>query len=129
VFRDYLGYSVKHVGGPGDQGVDLLLSESESPIAIQVKRRMHAKPAELVRVVRDLIGSMILGGILRGIVVSTAENFSKPAKDAVQSVSLERNKLELELVGYNELIDRVRVVSIPERPWNNFDYMGPDVSG
>src|SRR5207248_1865634 len=76
VLRDYLDCTVRHVGGPGDQGIDLLLVQGKKTHAVQVKRRLSAEKSEGVAVVRSLLGSLVLSKLNRGIVVSTAPRFS-----------------------------------------------------
>jgi restriction system protein len=82
IFADHLDCEVKHVGGPGDGGIDLLLIRGDVESAIQVKRRANITKSEPVSSIREFLGAMLLGGHRRGIFVSTAAKFSPPAIDA-----------------------------------------------
>jgi hypothetical protein len=121
VYRDvYADCDVFHVGGPGDGGFDVLMIRREDPgesYLIQVKRRSSASSVEGVSVVRDLVGAMILEGATRGIVVSTADRFSGPARQAADKAARRRR--------YVELHDRHRFGELthlttkkPGRPWD-----------
>jgi hypothetical protein len=117
VFRDYLDCRVHHIGGPSDGGIDLLISESKTPCAIQVKRRANAKSKEGVRVVRDLLGSIVLAEVPKGIVVSTADDFSAKAKEAASSISLNRMGIQMELHNYKKVMELINITAPPEKPW------------
>jgi len=117
VFRDFYHAPVRHIGGPGDGGIDILVTVEDSPIAIQVKRREKAKPNESVCVIRDLIGSVILAQLPRGIVVSTAEDFTKPAKKAVTSPGLTRVGVDIDLYNYKKLSEMIYSMAPGKKPW------------
>jgi hypothetical protein len=117
VFRDYLGAKVQHIGGPGDDGIDLLVSEEPPHVAIQVKRRENAKPSESVSTVRDLIGSIVLADIPKGVIVSTAQAFSEPAKKAAASPRLARLGIELSLYAYDRLREIINATAPQPHPW------------
>jgi Restriction endonuclease len=106
---------VRHVGRPDDGGVDVVLVESnESTWLVQVKRRKHPNSVEPVSTVRNLLGTLILSGSDRGIVVSTADHFSFRAKESVGIASQ---------CGYTvRLIDRkafghLIAGCLPSAPW------------
>ncbi len=112
VLRDHLDCRVRHVGGPGDEGIDLLLVQGKTTYAVQVKRRMNTKKAEGVAVVRDLLGSLVLGKLKRGIVVSTAQRFSTAAEHAAA-----RTAFKISLFDYDMLMELVDLTSSPDPPW------------
>jgi len=112
VLRDHMDCKVRHVGGPGDEGIDLLLVQGKSTYAVQVKRRINAKKAEGVTVIRDLLGSLVLGKLKRGIVVSTAPRFSTAAEHATA-----RTVFKISLYDYDSLIELVDLHSPPDPPW------------
>jgi hypothetical protein len=63
ILRDLFDCEVRHVGGPKDQGVDLLLVDGDKKTVVQVKRRLRTKKAERVSVIREFIGAMILNEV------------------------------------------------------------------
>ena len=117
VFRDFFHCNVKHIGGPNDGGIDLLLLEADAPVAIQVKRRKNAKASESVSVVRELLGSMIVKAIPRGIVVSTAAKFSKPAQNEASSSGVARSGMSIDLYSFDRIYDILKLTSPPDKPW------------
>ena len=119
VLRDYLQCKVQHIGGPNDQGIDLLLAEGDTPIIVQVKRRERPDRAEAVSVVRELLGTMVLHGINKGIVVSTVSHFSSQSKRAVLQAR-ERLGFEIDLYNQDRLLEVLRVTEPPEKPWLPF---------
>src|SRR5262245_28028411 len=84
VFRaNFTNAEVMHIGKPDDGGVDVLFIDSEGQQwLIQVKRRETPKKAEGVSTIRNLLGAMVLEGALKGILVSTANQFSLRARQA-----------------------------------------------
>lgn len=82
VLRDFFDCRVHHIGGPSDGGADLLLVEGDETTVVQCKRRLTSK-SEPVRVVRSLLGTMLLRGVNRGIIATTAPALSKQASLAV----------------------------------------------
>ena len=117
VVKDHLGLDVRHVGGPGDEGIDLLVSESANPIAIQVKRRQSHSKIETVSEVRHLLGSMLIKGYKHGILATTAGRFSRPAQAAVEGIR-ERLSVVIELYDYRKLLELVQPNAITSRPWD-----------
>jgi hypothetical protein len=118
VFRDYMNCSAKHVGRPGDGGVDGLLIEGEPCAVIQVK--WHGDPActEGVEVVRHLLGTMVLKNVNHGIVVSIASDFSEPARQAALAATRLRG-MEVDLYNQHRLRDLLELAESPERPWQD----------
>ncbi len=117
VFRDFLRCKVKHVGGPGDGGIDLLLLESEKPVLVQVKRRSAPNTRESVVVIRGLLGTMVLEHANRGIVVTTASDFSRPARLAVVKAR-EVCGLHVDLYNQERLREVLQLTEPPEPPWS-----------
>lgn len=116
VFRDHLGVSVTHVGRSGDGGIDLLIADTQNPIAIQVKRRANTR-TEGPAVVRELIGSMAIAGLRTGYVVTTADHFSDATTAATTSPMLRRDGFEVDLYTRDALLEIISVVQPPPRPW------------
>lgn len=116
VFRaNFAAVEVIHVGKPDDGGVDVLLIDSESEQwLVQVKRREAPDRAEGIRTIRDLLGAMILEGAFRGIVVTTSNQFSLRAKQAVCKVGQFGILIKLIDKGIlNRMLDPI----LPDRPW------------
>ena len=116
VFRaNYTNAEVLHVGKPGDGGIDVLLIEAGGEQwLIQVKRRKSQKRSEGVKTIRDILGAMVVEGTPRGIVVSTAERFSRPAIQAVTKAS--RNGMTVHLVDKG-ILNKMLDPALPDRPW------------
>lgn len=121
VFRDYFNVKVKYVGGPGDNGVDLLLTEGDIKIAVQVKRREKIDKTESVSTIRDFLGAILLGDYPKGIVVSTADKFTKPAQKSSSSPFLKRHGIEIDLYNHDMILDLLEKTKFPERPWEMVD--------
>lgn len=72
---------VHHVGRPGDGGVDVVLVDSENKTwLVQVKRRESPTAVERVDTIRNLLGTLVLGNSRTGVVVSTADHFTRNAR-------------------------------------------------
>ena len=106
VFQSHFNCEVKHIGKSHDGGIDLLLINSNSPIAIQVKRRQSLNKIEPVNLIRELIGSTLLAGLKDCIYVTTASKFSFEAEKAREQA------IERKLVNTFELFDRKRFFEI-----------------
>ncbi len=118
VFRaNYTHAEVLHVGKPGDGGVDVLLIDADrEQWLIQVKCRGSQKSSEGVKAIRDILGAMHLREARIGIVISTAERFSRPAQEAAFKAGKVRNPVTIRLVDkgiFNKMLDPV----LPDRPW------------
>lgn len=103
IFRDfYPGCEVHHCGRSHDGGIDLVLvlCDSPTPVAIQVKRRLRHDRGEPATAVREFLGAMQVQGFSRGIYVTTADHFSRDARSDASRV------LQRGAVAGLELIDR-----------------------
>jgi restriction system protein len=79
ILSDFFQSEVRHVGKTGDGGVDLLLINKDEPTLIQVKRRTKKESVETISTVRDLLGAMFINNSKKGMIVSTADHFTKIA--------------------------------------------------
>ena len=118
VFRaNYANAEVLHVGKPNDGGVDVLLIDAEmEQWLIQVKHRETQNIAERVGTIRDILGAMVVKGVRRGIVVSTANRFSPHAIQAAAKAKVGPYGMTVQLVDsgiFNKMLDPV----LPDRPW------------
>ncbi len=95
---------VIHVGGPNDDGIDLSLVKSDSiRWLIQYKCRESAAGVEGVSTVRELLGTLLSEGDLRGIVVSSNDHFSYHARRLAKKPNLIESGYEVELFDYGIL--------------------------
>lgn len=104
VFKDHYTCEVHLVGKSHDNGVDLLIIESDSPIVIQVKRRTAPSKTEAVCGIRELLGATLLQDTRKCMFVTTASKFSKNAikskDDAIKKSIVD----SFELIDYNKFI-------------------------
>ena len=105
IFRLNWGHvDVIHVGKTNDGGIDLILIVAEDVRwLVQCKRRQSLKATEGVRTVRELLGSLLAEGEMRGIVVSTADHFSFEAKKLAKKENLVDIGYQIELHDYGVL--------------------------
>ncbi|MGH2941306.1 MAG: restriction endonuclease [Solirubrobacteraceae bacterium] len=117
------GCEAIHTGRSGDGGIDLLLFDSDNgAIAVQVKHRRSDGRAEGVAVVRELRGAMVLAGVDRGMIVTTASHFSIGARSAAQPSPDHLVPQRIELIDARRLLaalDLIRVAgaSQPSDRW------------
>jgi hypothetical protein len=107
LFRDYIpDCSAYHCGRSGDGGFDVFGIECDNPFIVQVKRRMTPDATEGVASIREFLGAMLLSHVPVGYFVSTANRFTRGAKEAaVMAVTSG-------IVSKIELIDHDRLFSI-----------------
>ena len=113
---------IKHVGGTGDGGVDIILvSLNEGKRLVQVKRRENLTSTEGVKVVRELNGVLFRENIPNGMVITTAKKFSKAAIKEIDITALNREKYNMKLFTYNNIVDLFDIVpNEPYKPWEKF---------
>lgn len=101
VFSDfYPTCEAKLVGKSHDGGKDVILIEDDGQrFFVQVKRRTDKHATEAVSFVRDLLGASLVEDNVKGcIFVSTADHFSKPAKEFAKKAVDKRRVDSFELV-------------------------------
>lgn len=118
VLSDHLNRKVRHVGGPGDRGIDLLVVEDEQPIIVQVKRPMDTDKKVDVSVVRELVGTIVLEGMNKGLVVTTARDFTAPAMEA--AARAKTRGIEIDLYNQHRLRELLNLTEPREKPWLEF---------
>jgi len=117
---------VIHLGGTGDGGVDLMLIESDrSPLLIQVKRRADILGPQGLNVVRELNGVLFREGLARGMVVTTADRYTRGARaEAVTRTGGLVSRYEMRLRAFDDI---VAMLQLPRRtsshPW--VPYLAP----
>lgn len=109
---------VHHVGKTGDGGTDLVVLESDEPILVQVKRRENPNHVELVKGVREFVGTLFIENKRKGIYISTAKSFSKGAKEVAEKLLDNRQLDYFELVDYDKLCSLVSYVQ-DKKPWRD----------
>ncbi|MEM6891063.1 MAG: restriction endonuclease [Pseudomonadota bacterium] len=119
VISEHSDCEVYHVGGTGDDGVDLIAIVSDRPNLIQVKRRADPQAVEGIDVVKLLFASAFGQGQMSGTVITSAQRFSKPAKEWSRNRALKDLRFDLELLAINDLIHMVDAVAGPNEdpPW------------
>jgi len=111
VFSSYYNCEVIHCGKSHDGGIDLMLINSEKPTLIQVKRRTKPDHIESVSTVRDLLGAMFINDTQKGMIVSTANRFSRPS-NKIANFLIERGKVEVfELVDFKKFCEMLTLVN------------------
>lgn len=108
--------NVYHVGKTGDGGTDLVVLESDEPILVQVKRRENPNHVELVKGVREFVGTLFIENKRKGIYISTAKAFSKGAKEVAEKLLDNRQLDYFELVDYDKLCSLVSYIQ-EKKPW------------
>jgi hypothetical protein len=127
VYSDYYpGSEVRHIGGPGDNGIDLYAIIGADPHAVQIKLRESQRHPEGPAVVRDLIGAMMIckTKTRHGHVVTTAEQFTTAAQRTAQNPELEREGIQIELKALPDILRMLGVAnrklrSAWEGPWDS----------
>lgn len=106
VFKEFTDCDIHIVGKSHDGGKDLILVNGEKQSFVQIKRRTKADKVEPVSSIRELLGASILGDATACAFVTTADHFSKPAKEAAQ------RSVEKKIVNSFELIDYHRLIAM-----------------
>lgn len=116
VYRaNFKNVEVKHVGGSGDLGVDvILIFNDDKQWLVQVKRRGDPNGTEGFETIQKMAGTMLLKGVPDAVVVSTANKFSAAAKLAIKSYKQRGYKIQL--VDKGVLNDMVQDL-LPKSPW------------
>ncbi len=121
VLREFFHCDVWHVGRSGDDGIDLVVVEKEEPMLVQVKRRTKSSAVEGIDIVKLLFASAFVKGSSKGMVVTTAQRFSRVSKKWIQLEKLKDLKFSMELVDVNRLLSMMHAVRPPNAnaPWEN----------
>jgi hypothetical protein len=116
ILADFFDCDVKHVGRTGDGGIDLIVLDADPPLLVQVKRRTRSDATEGLEVVKHLFASLYTAGQRRGMVVTSAQRFTRGAESWARSPALRDNGYELDLVDVSRLLDITRATHSHERP-------------
>lgn len=121
VFSSYFNCEVKHVGKTGDGGTDLIIVNSDNPILVQVKRRSNPDHVELVKGIREFVGTMYIEGRSKGIYLSTAKRFSKGSKETSDKLINDRKLERFDLINYEQFCEMLGVIKKDDhKPWKKF---------
>lgn len=110
VFESYYKCNVKLVGKSGDNGIDLIMIDSDEPILIQVKRRTKENHVESISSIREFIGALILQQQRKGIFVSTAKSYSIPAQKAAHQIVDQKNLDYFDLFDFKRFCETLNIV-------------------
>ncbi|MFT3908032.1 MAG: restriction endonuclease [Ferruginibacter sp.] len=102
VLKDFFNCEVHHVGKSGDGGKDLILISKDDKILVQVKRRTKSHAIESISTIRDILGTLFIENSKKGMVISTADHFSK------ESIKIKNQLIRERKLDYFELIDFTR---------------------
>jgi hypothetical protein len=119
VFSEFFDCEALHVGGPGDNGIDLILLTGEHQLAVQVKRRSKGG-SEGVSLIREFLGALVLEQHLNGLIVTTADSFSKPAIRKAKSAEELHLVQKIDLVDGGRLKELLVLESAAPEPWVRF---------
>ena len=110
---------VIEIGGVKDRGVDLKLIQSDGvTFLIQVKRRSDLSRKEGVKVVRELNGVLFREGVTKGIIVTTASDFTQAAKDETKIRTKTKERYQVELLAFKDFVGMLMLPDIePYEPW------------
>jgi len=124
VLRSF-GYNVRATARSKDGGVDMVLDHrSDASVFVQVK---HSKNKVGVGVIRELIGTMVLEGAHKGLLV-TSSSFTEAATDLRDASGL--RGFALELVDGERFLSALRLTARLEAPTlaEIFAVAGPPVT-
>lgn len=106
VFKDH-GYAVSVTAYHCDGGVDVLLTRGSDTIGVQVKRYRNTIGVEQIR---SLAGALIVGGITKGMFVTTSR-FSRGAEKCARR--LRRRGMPIKLLDAERFFDALRLARKP----------------
>jgi hypothetical protein len=127
VFADFFQSEVTHCGRSHDGGIDLYLALGEQTCLVQVKRRRSPDATEPVSTVRELLGVLGLHQSKLGIVVTTSNQFSEQAREAVSRAITAGMVKRFDLIDGPRFLSMLALVSdAVEEPWRKYLFHGQD---
>lgn len=118
ILKGVYNCEVKHVGQTGDGGIDLIILDSDTPILVQVKQRQNPEHTELVKGVREFVGTLFIEDQRKGIYLSTAKKFSKGSTDVAKRMIDSRKLDYFELIDY-DILERLILARPSEKIWKS----------
>jgi hypothetical protein len=116
VLRDFFDCEVRHVGQTGDGGVDLIAIIGNSRKLIQVKRRSKPDAAESIETVKLMFATTLLERESEAMIVTSANLFTKGAKDVVRNASSIVRDFKMSLFAMADFLKLVDAVAKPNDP-------------
>lgn len=112
---------VIHLGRSGDGGIDLKLTRGDmGTFLIQVKRRGNLSAKEGVQVVRELNGVLFREGQAKGMVITTAREFTPAAYGETVIRTPTTQRYEVKLVAFDDIVSMLNLPnSEPYEPWEH----------
>ncbi|VDN46700.1 conserved protein of unknown function [Petrocella atlantisensis] len=121
IFREHFNCDVELVGKTADGGIDLLFVKSDKPSVVQVKRRTKKDSVESASQIRELLGATLLADSRSCIFVTTADHFSKQAKQHASDAIDKKIVEEFELINYKRFIEMLGLYkSTKTEMWRKF---------
>jgi hypothetical protein len=108
VIRDFFDCEVRLTSPTRDGGYDIYAVISDKPYLIEVKQRTKPDSVEGVGVVRSLLGVMLLNNIPNGMLISTADSFSREATNAASRAAGKVIPHTIRLLDYSLIYDLFR---------------------
>lgn len=118
--EDYFGDGeIVKLGGRRDRGIDIkAVRAGGKTVLIQVKRRSDFAKREGVKAIRDLHGVMLREGVPRGMVVTTAHDFTAEAKAEVAQAGRHLRHYSMDLLPLADVLSLLGRAEAPRRfPW------------
>ena len=110
----YPGCIASLCGKSGDGGIDLVVLLSDSPMAIQVKRREKPDSVERVEAVRAFLGASLVRGYEHLLYVTTADHFTGGpygAQTEAQKASERRLVKQFQLINRHQFFDMLHLTT------------------
>jgi restriction system protein len=130
LLSDALACEVRVLGGRKDGGVDaFVIVGNQTSTIVQVKWHQVSGKAESVKVIRELVGTLLVKGVPKGILVTTRPRLSHAAKSEAEAIGKREivgvGKLSLDYKTYSDLLSMLEISTrkLSERP-----RIGADVS-
>lgn len=115
VMKDfYPGCEVTLCGKSGDGGIDLISVISDTPVAIQVKRRKKPNTVERVEAVRAFLGASLVRGYDHLLYVTTADHFTGGpygAQTEAQRAIQRKLVQQFQLINKHQFFDMMNLVT------------------
>ena len=118
----YDSSEVIHMGYSKDGGIDLklVLTNSETYL-VQIKRRSDLTKNEGVTVVRELNGVLFREDEAKGMIITTAPDYTKAAKEERNIKNLKmRERYQVDLLKFDDVVKMINLPTVqPYSPWIN----------
>jgi HJR/Mrr/RecB family endonuclease len=115
----FSGCEVIKVGGRRDRGIDLILVQTTGErYLVQVKRRSNINKNESVDVVRQLNGVIFRENAAKGLVITTARDYTADAEQETRAQSDRGIWQSIDLYGFEDIVNWLNILEAkPYEPW------------